>query len=118
MANIIRHVLSFRTLLIIKIWKRIARKLCIIIFLQFRLVTFGIHFRKTWKVIDLLVFGPSGRDHNSQNQYFIFGDTEILQIIQGTQSPSQFEQISRREISNIGKSNILEIVEKMGADKS
>ena len=30
----------------------------------------------------LIVFRPTGRDHDSQNQYYFFGDTKIPQIIQ------------------------------------
>ena len=35
------------------------------------LVTFGIHLGKLRKVIILMVFGPSGSDHDSQNQLIL-----------------------------------------------
>ena len=54
--------------------KRVARKLCRIILLHFGLVTSRIRFGKTRKPIIFMVFGTSGRDHDSQNQlYLILG---------------------------------------------
>ena len=51
------------------IWKKLARKLHRIILFHFGLVTFRIHFGKDRAVIILMVFGPSGRDHDSQTNY-------------------------------------------------
>ena len=54
---------------IVNFKKRLARKLRIIILLQFVLVFVRIHFSKTRKLSLLMIFAPSGRDHNSQNQF-------------------------------------------------
>ena len=50
---------------IVNIIKRIAPKLHRIILLHFGLVTFRIHFGKTLNPLIFMVFGPSGRDHDS-----------------------------------------------------
>ena len=61
----------------------IAQKLRTVILLHFRLVTFRIHFRKTLKPFMFMDFGPSERDHDSQNQLFLILEyTEILGQIQ------------------------------------
>ena len=54
--------------------QRIGQTLRRIILLHLGLVTFRIHFRKIRKPFIFMVFGPSGRDHDSQNQlYLILG---------------------------------------------
>ena len=50
--------------------ERLTQKLHRIILLQFGLVTFRIHFRKTRKPFMFMVSGPGGHDHDSQNQLF------------------------------------------------
>ena len=102
---------------IVIIMKRIARKLRRIILLHFGLVAFRIHFWEIRQRFILMVFGPSGRGGDSQNQYHLSLETRILQIIQ-----EQSQIISRSniclEISLFWKSSILKIWEKTGADKS
>ena len=61
-------------ILIVNCIKRLAEKLRRIILVHFGLITFGINFRKTRKLIIVMVFGPGGRDHDFQNQlYLILG---------------------------------------------
>ena len=68
---------------IVNVKKRVARKLHQIILLHFGLVSFRFHFGETRQPIISMAFGPSGRVHDSQHQlFFIFGDTDIRQIIQ------------------------------------
>ena len=55
--------------------KRLARKLRRIMLLHFGLVTFRFHFGETRKPIISMVFGPSGRDHDAQNQLLSTLDT-------------------------------------------
>ena len=47
-----------------------AQKLRKTVLLRFGLVTFRFHFGKTRKLIIFMVFGPGGRDQDSQNQLF------------------------------------------------
>ena len=66
-------------ILMVNIWQRMTQTLRISILLHSGLVTFRINFRRIRKPLMSMVFGLSGRDHDSQNQcYFIFGDTKIL----------------------------------------
>ena len=51
--------------------KRLARQPRRIIQFHFGLITFRIHCGKTRKVINCMVFGASGRDHDSQSQYHL-----------------------------------------------
>ena len=51
--------------------KRLAQKVCRTILLRFGLVAFRFHFEKPRKLLMFMVFGPSGRDHDSQNQLFL-----------------------------------------------
>ena len=53
----------------VNIIKRIAGKLRRIILLHFGLVTCRFHYWETLKPFMFMDFGPSGRDHDSQNQY-------------------------------------------------
>ena len=62
---------SGRPFFIVSIIKRLAQKLRRIILPHFGLVTFGIHFRETRKPIIVMIFGPTGRDHDPQNQYYL-----------------------------------------------
>ena len=86
----------------------IARKLRIIILLRFGLVTFRFHYWKTRKLIICIVLGPGGRDHDSPNQLFIFGDTRTFQIIQ-----EQFQILSPKivflKIRELGFLKMLEM---------
>ena len=67
----------------VNIIKRLAQKLLRIIRPHFGLVTFKIHFRKTRKPIMFMVFGLGGRDHDSQNQYYLSWDApEYSKIVQ------------------------------------
>ena len=54
----------------VNIIKRLTQKLHRMILLHVGLVTFRIHFRETRKPFIVMVFGPSRRDHDSQNQYY------------------------------------------------
>ena len=55
--------------------KSVAQKLCRIILLHFGVVTFRIPFGKTRTPFIFMVFGPSGRDHDSQNQLCLITET-------------------------------------------
>ena len=55
--------------------ERLAQNLRRIILLPFGLVTFRIHFRKPPKPFIFIVFVLSGRDHDSQNQYYLSVET-------------------------------------------
>ena len=48
--------------------QNLTQKLRRIILLHFGSATLRTNFKKTRKPIILLVFGPGGRDHDSQNQ--------------------------------------------------
>ena len=48
--------------------KRVGQKLRRFMLLHFGLVAFRIHVPHTQKVIMCMVVGPSGRDHDAQNQ--------------------------------------------------
>ena len=52
-----------------KFWKKkVAQKPRRSILLHFGLITFHFHFPKIRKVVIFTIFGPGGRDHDSQNQ--------------------------------------------------
>ena len=89
-------------ILIVNFIERLAQKLCRIILLHFGLVTFMIHFRNPRKPSIFMVFGPIGRDHDSQNSDFWAWDTKRFQIVQ-EQSPKQFWGILCVEIQKNGK---------------
>ena len=60
---------------IVNFVERVARKLRRIVLFRFGLMNFMIHFRETRKPIIFMVFGPSGCDHDSQNQLFFILET-------------------------------------------
>ena len=59
----------------VNILKRIAGKLRRIILLHLGLITFRFHDWKTLKPLFVMVLGPGGRDHDSQNQYYLSLET-------------------------------------------
>ena len=52
-----------------------------------------------------MVFGPGGRDHDSRNQIFIFGDTKTLNIIR--EKANHLTNPNHFRISHFGKSKNL-----------
>ena len=62
---------------IVKDVGRLAPKLRIIIVFPFGLVTFRINFKKTRTPVIFMAFGPSGCDHDSQNQLYLVRETPI-----------------------------------------
>ena len=59
-----------------------------------------------------MIFGPSGRDHDSPNQLLHFGeDNKILSKIQ-EKSRIHFRKILFVEISKFEKSNVLQQLER------
>ena len=59
----------------LNIIKRLAKKPRRINLPYFGLVTFRFHFGKTRQPLIFKFFGPSGRYHDSQNQYYLSLDT-------------------------------------------
>ena len=74
-----------------------------------------IHFRKARQVIIFIVSGPSGRDNDSQNQYYLSletpGHSQIIQrqlpniffeiIILGNLNISEIESFENRKDSRV-----------------
>ena len=64
-----------------------------------------------------MVFGPSGGDHDSPNHlYLILGTPAYFKKY--NKIPNHFREIFFLEISNVGKSTTLKVLEKTRADKS
>ena len=55
--------------------KRLAQKLCRMVLSHFGLIIFRVHLGRTRKPLFLMVFGPSGCDHDSPNQLFSTSET-------------------------------------------
>ena len=101
--------LSGGGIFIVKAHKRMARKLRVIILLHLGLVSFRFHFGRTLKVFIFMIFGPSGRGHDSRKHQLTPNNSSESQII--------FEKIWNLEIlrietfENVGKDAHREILE-------
>ena len=62
----------------------------------------------------LMIFGPGGREHDSPNQLFNFGDTKILKIMQET-IPNHFKTYYFGKSQNLGHRELKQM-ERSGAD--
>ena len=59
---------SLGAIFIVTFKKRMSRQLRRMTLIHLGLLTFRFHFGKTRQVIFFMIFGPGGRDHDSQNQ--------------------------------------------------
>ena len=91
-----------------------SQKLCRTILLHFELITIEMDFWKTRKRFNLMVFGPSVRDHDSRNQLFLVWETP--RYIKKSENESQIIwQITIWEVTRFGKSKLLNCLEKVGS---
>ena len=82
------------TFFLVNIIRRIAGQLRSIILLHFGLITFRIHYRKTVDPLIFMVLGPGGRDHKSQNQYYLSLETPGHSKIIQEKIPNIFKHMS------------------------
>ena len=64
-----------------------------------------------------MVFGPSGRDHDSQNQYYLSFETPRRLKIIKLKPQISFANILFREIVNCWKSKSLKVLRKAWTEK-
>ena len=94
--------------------KRMVQKLSGVILLHFGLIAFRLHFGRIHKVIIFMIFGPSGRDHDSPNQLSLTLDTPNYSKRFRNNPESFLQNIWFVKISEYWKSAILKVVEKTG----
>ena len=97
--------------------ERLPRKLCRVILLLLRVVTFRIHFPKLPKVFICMMFGPSGRDHGHHNQVFRILDTpKLRQTLQDNLNHVQTCDFGK--LQNLAISTSFKCWKRWGPEKS